>query len=85
MFPWNTCHEKYTWQPATRVMKNTLQIPHYHLEEATLIFRSHYPELVRSSSESVIPAFIRLFHLYDEQVMIKADTEIHVYKENKLE
>ena len=56
------------------------KIPHYHLEEATSVFRREYPDLVRKSDEPVVTAFMRLFHLYDEQVIIPSDTEIHAYK-----
>ena len=59
------------------------KIPHYHLEEATRTFRKTYPDLVRKSDSWVVSEFIRMFHMYDEQVYIKADTQIHVYEDKK--
>nr|UZZ64683.1 methyl-end desaturase [Platychelipus littoralis] len=56
------------------------KIPHYYLEEATVIFRKEYPHLVRKSDEPILSAFYKMFHIFNEQHKIKNDTEVHVYK-----
>lgn len=58
-----------------------IKIPHYHLEEATAVFRQHYPNLVRISDESIMGAFDRLYHIFTSQQDIPKDVKIHVYKE----
>nr|QWC69499.1 methyl-end desaturase 1 [Tigriopus californicus] len=55
------------------------KVPHYHLEEATKVFRERYPELVRKSDERLIPAFIRIFHMFMDQVWIPDDAQVHSY------
>ena len=56
------------------------KVPHYHLEEATKHFRATFPELVRRSSDPIMPAFFRLFHVFQNERRIKNDTEVHVWK-----
>lgn len=59
------------------------KIPHYHLEEATKVFRHKYPDLVRISDEPILSGYSRMFQLYNDQVMIPQDTEIHVYSSKR--
>lgn len=61
------------------------KIPHYHLEEATTIFRTAYPELVRYSPEPILPAFLKMFFLFDSQQWIPDNTLIHVYRQKKMD
>jgi omega-3 fatty acid desaturase (delta-15 desaturase) len=61
------------------------KIPHYHLEEATGIFRENYPDLVRQSSQSILPAFLKMFFIFDKQQWITNDTQIHVYNSNNVD
>nr|QWC69500.1 methyl-end desaturase 2 [Tigriopus californicus] len=59
------------------------KIPHYHLEEATKTFRTVYPDLVRMSNEPIMPAFFKMFYIFDQQQWIKNDAEFHVYSSKK--
>jgi omega-3 fatty acid desaturase (delta-15 desaturase) len=56
------------------------KIPHYHLEEATARFRSQYPQLVRKSTQPILPAFYSLFFVFESQQYIKDDTTVHVFR-----
>ena len=55
------------------------KIPHYHLEEATAAFRKKYPELVRISNASIIPEFIRRFNIFEKDLIISNDKDVHVF------
>lgn len=55
-------------------------VPHYHLEEATKVFRSKFPNLVQVREQRIIPAFIRMFLKYAHQSVISNDAKIHLYK-----
>ena len=56
------------------------KVPHYHLEEATLIFRQKFPQLVQMRDDAVLPAFLRMFRKYMQQCVVPDCTKIHVYK-----
>ncbi|XP_035827452.1 omega-6 fatty acid desaturase, endoplasmic reticulum [Aplysia californica] len=56
------------------------KVPHYHLEEATAAFRKAFPKLVNIRSDSILPAFWRMFKKYDKQSVIADDAPIHFYK-----
>ncbi|KAK7480593.1 hypothetical protein BaRGS_00028169 [Batillaria attramentaria] len=56
------------------------KVPHYHLEEATRVFREKFPELVQTREERILPAFWRMFAKYSAQVVISDATRVHVYK-----
>ena len=56
------------------------QIPHYHLEEATVHFRKNFPHLVRICDEPIIPSFFRMFRKFEAQAQIDENTKIHYYK-----
>lgn len=55
-------------------------VPHYHLEEATRVFRKKFPELVQVRSERILPAFVRMFRKYLKQHTIPDSTLVHLYK-----
>lgn len=56
-----------------------IKIPHYRLEEATAVFREKYPHLVRKSTEPILPAFSKMFKLFNDQRYIENDVMVHVY------
>ena len=60
-----------------------IKIPHYHLEEATAVFRQHYPHLVRKSDLGILPAFNKMFDIFQNQQVIPMDTKIHTYQDYK--
>ena len=49
------------------------------LEEATAVFREKYPHLVRMSTEPILPAFSKMFKLFNDQRFIENDVMVHVY------
>jgi omega-3 fatty acid desaturase (delta-15 desaturase) len=59
------------------------QIPHYHLKEATTVFRAKYPHLVRISTTPVWKAFYDNFHMWSEQNIVPKDVQIHVPRSQK--
>jgi len=59
------------------------KIPHYHLEEATAVFRKNYPQLVRKNDRPILPDFVKMFSIFNAQQWISDTTEIHVYREKK--
>lgn len=56
------------------------KVPHYHLEEATRIFRQRFPDLVQVRKAQILPAFCRMFRKYVTQGVISDSAPIHVYK-----
>ncbi|KAL8618947.1 hypothetical protein ACOMHN_020366 [Nucella lapillus] len=54
-------------------------IPHYHLEEATAAFRRHFPQLVRTCDDRLLPAFHRMFFKWVKQRVVPDSTLVHVY------
>ncbi len=56
------------------------KIPHYHLEEATSAFRARFPHLVRRSQEPILPAFLRIFFIFERQQWVEDDVSLHVYR-----
>jgi hypothetical protein len=42
--------------------------------------RKTYPDLVRSSDDRIFPAFIKMFHLFNNQKDIGDKTKYHAYK-----
>ncbi len=56
------------------------RIPHYHLEEATAAFRRAFPHLVRASGERILPAFMRIFFIFERQQWVDDDAKLHVYR-----
>ncbi|XP_040566043.1 sn-1 acyl-lipid omega-3 desaturase (ferredoxin) isoform X1 [Lepeophtheirus salmonis] len=59
-----------------------IKIPHYHLEEATKVFRENYPHLVRKTDEGIMSSFFKMFKIFMDQHYIEKDVKVHVYKEN---
>ena len=59
------------------------KIPHYHLEEATSVFRREYPDLVRKSDECILPAFAKMFNIFNKQQIVADDAVAHVYNANR--
>lgn len=55
------------------------KVPHYHLKEATSLFREAFPELIRYDGTPIIPAFIKMFRKFDKQSIIPDETAIHMY------
>ena len=56
------------------------KIPHYHLEEATKVFREKYPALVRKSSHPIIAAFYERSHKFEEQQICSDQDQIHIFE-----
>lgn len=56
------------------------KVPHYHLEEATHVFRHQFPQLVQIRKDSILHAFCRMFNKYLAQSVILDNTKVHVYK-----
>ncbi|KAK7480592.1 hypothetical protein BaRGS_00028168 [Batillaria attramentaria] len=56
------------------------KVPHYHLEEATRVFREKFPELVQTREERILPAFWRMFAKYAAQGTVPDGAKVHVYK-----
>ena len=55
------------------------KVPHYHLEEATRVFRRKFPQLVQVREERILPAFCRIFAKYSKQCVIPDSTKVHLY------
>ncbi|KAK7090820.1 sn-1 acyl-lipid omega-3 desaturase (ferredoxin)-like [Littorina saxatilis] len=56
------------------------KVPHYHLEEATAVFRNKFPLLVQTRGDRILPAFCRMFSKYASQKVIDDSTKVHLYK-----
>ena len=59
------------------------KIPHYHLEEATAIFRAHFPHLVRSNDRPILADFVKMFFIFNAQHWIPLTKDVHVYRATK--
>jgi len=57
------------------------KIPHYKLLEATEAFRKAYPEFVRQSDESNIPAFVNNWIIYCKYAIAPKGMEYFTYRE----
>eukprot|EP00096_Caligus_rogercresseyi_P014977 TRINITY_DN7429_c0_g1_i1.p1 TRINITY_DN7429_c0_g1~~TRINITY_DN7429_c0_g1_i1.p1 ORF type:complete len:382 (+),score=65.69 TRINITY_DN7429_c0_g1_i1:86-1147(+) len=60
-----------------------IKIPHYHLEEATAVFRENYPHLVRKTKEPIINSFLKMFKIFMDQHYIEKNVEVHVYRDDE--
>ncbi|XP_041358132.1 delta(12) fatty acid desaturase FAD2-like [Gigantopelta aegis] len=56
------------------------KMPHYHLEEATQVFRKEFPELVHLNKSPIFPAYFNMFARWAKQCIIADDTDVHIYK-----
>jgi len=57
------------------------KIPHYKLREATVAFRKEYPQFVRKTSESNIPAFFVNWITYCKYAYAPPGTEYFCYRD----
>lgn len=58
-----------------------IKIPHYHLEEATKYFRKAFPEHIRISNQPILPAYVKMFNIFNSQRHISNDVDIHLYQD----
>jgi acyl-lipid omega-3 desaturase len=56
-------------------------IPHYHLRDATRAFRAAFPHLIRTSSESILPAFFRVHGIFQRAGRIPDDIQEFQYSD----
>lgn len=56
------------------------KVPHYHLEEATTIFRRTFPHLVQIRHDRILPAFFHMFGKYMKQYIVTDSCQVHLYK-----
>ncbi|XP_076453701.1 sn-1 acyl-lipid omega-3 desaturase (ferredoxin)-like [Babylonia areolata] len=56
------------------------KMPHYHLEEATQVFRRRFPRLVQVRNDAIMPAFCRMFAKYLAQCVVPDNTKVHLYQ-----
>ena len=56
------------------------RVPHYHLEEATRVFRRKFPQLVQVREDRILPSFFRMFAKYNTQCIVSDTTKVHLYK-----
>ncbi|XP_040565633.1 uncharacterized protein [Lepeophtheirus salmonis] len=59
------------------------QIPHYHLEEATRVFRQKYPNLIRCNTNPIVSSYFKGCIRFNRQEIIKNNTAVHVFKDKK--
>uniref|UniRef100_A0A0K2TAT0 Omega3 fatty acid desaturase, chloroplasticlike [Aplysia californica] n=1 Tax=Lepeophtheirus salmonis TaxID=72036 RepID=A0A0K2TAT0_LEPSM len=57
------------------------QIPHYHLEEATRVFRQKYPNLIRCNANPIVSSYFKGCIRFNRQEIIKNNTAVHVFKD----
>ena len=74
-------HYRYILDPVNQIEVDleTCTVHPYRLEEATSVFRDKYPHLVRMSTEPILPAFSKMFKLFNDQRHIENDVMVHVY------
>jgi len=55
------------------------KVPHYHLEEATAVFRDTFPDLVRISPAPILPSFMRMFKVFLSQRHVTDTVKTHTW------